>query len=331
MWLSLSDSRDRYLWLPGLIAPKTPLYTRAAILVNFAKHLQHNGYAAGTIAGYLLHVRAAHKELLDIELVEGSALWKRYSTALTAEASNPQNSKHPVSVRLLQACVDELDDRPGLQCALTVAFFGLLRRKEWSAKSKKVARQWQLCRAHVKLFDKQGNQMFRTATPTQSHAGMPTNTADLNRCMNNVDHVQITVYRKGDGNKRGQNVHFYRTDSSKTRLCALSAVLTALAIAPDKNPDAPLFQEANGAYVRSDDVAKILKATAKKYGLEPGKYASHSLRRGGAQALRDAGFTEEFIKRFGAWHSDANTKYHSGPASESKGVADRMATAQQAH
>jgi hypothetical protein len=303
VWLAITKSRAQYLLLPGLINPKVALHTRASILVNFAKHMAHNGYAAGSIAGYCTHVRNAHKDLLDLDLVEGSVVWKRYSKALSNEASNPQNAKHPVSIQLLQACAHNLGTRSATRCAMVIAFFGLLRRKEWSAKSKTSARAWQLCRTHVKLFD--------------SHdALLPVDTE-----LQYIDHAQILVYRKGDSNKTGHNISLFR---NHTEVCPLHAIFLALKIAPDKSPHSPLFQESNGEYVRSDDVARALKAAAAKYGLNPKKFAAHSLRRGGAQALRDAGFSEEFIKKYGAWRSDANKRYHSAPASECKDVARRM-------
>ena len=212
-WLAITETRIKYLLLPGLVRESTPLYTRAAILVNFAKYLAFHGYAAGSISGYCGHVCAAHKDLLDYEFVQGSFLWKQYSAALTAEKENPKNAKHPVSLNLLCACTEALGSGSATSNAIIVAFFALLRKKEWSAKSQTTKRRWQFTRAAGHL----------------------------------VDHAQITVYRKGDGNKKGQHIHIFPSGGA---LCPLRAIVESIHMAPNIDPDAPVFQEPNGKFVR---------------------------------------------------------------------------------
>ena len=74
------------------------------------------------------------------------------------------------------------------------------------------------------------------------------------------------------------------------------------------------------------DIAALLKAAAMAGGLEARFYSSHSLRRGGAQRLRDLGFSEPFIQLFGGWKSRVVRRYASPPASDCQSVAAQMFT-----
>ena len=124
-----------------------------------------------------------------------------------------------------------------------------------------------------------------------------------------ISRASVLVYRKGDRGKFGQTITFYR--SGDDMLCPVQALLRAYRTAPHRAPSAPLFQHFDGRYVIPADVADILRRAAAALGLDASKFASHSLRKGGAQALRDAGFCESFIQEYGAWLSTANHRYHS--------------------
>ena len=57
---------------------------------------------------------------------------------------------------------------------------------------------------------------------------------------------------------------------------------------------------------------RVVEQTVKRHGLvrpTVGDYSSHSMRRGGAQYLRDQGVSREMIKIMGRWRSDAVDAY----------------------
>src|SRR4051812_15939291 len=66
----------------------------------------------------------------------------------------------------------------------------------------------------------------------------------------------------------------------------------------------PLFPNEKGGPVEYDFVLSHIKDLARLLGLDPELFAGHSLRRGGAQALYDAGYSADEIKKFGGWKSD---------------------------
>ena len=88
----------------------------------------------------------------------------------------------------------------------------------------------------------------------------------------------------------------------------LHAVLKAKGISFQANR--PVCQlEGKGQFISRTKISELLKAVAIKCGCNPNKFASHSLRRGGASAYAAAGVPDEDIKRFGRWLSDAYKLY----------------------
>jgi len=88
----------------------------------------------------------------------------------------------------------------------------------------------------------------------------------------------------------------------------LHAVLKAKGIS--RQAKRPVCQlEGKGQFISRTQISELLKAVAIKCGCNPNKFASHSLRRGGASAYAAAGVPDEDIKRFGRWLSDAYKLY----------------------
>ena len=58
-----------------------------------------------------------------------------------------------------------------------------------------------------------------------------------------------------------------------------------------------------------DDVVRLVRVAAEACGDDPSEYDGHSVRRGGATALFNAGIEFPRIMRFGRWHSDAVHAY----------------------
>jgi site-specific recombinase XerD len=88
----------------------------------------------------------------------------------------------------------------------------------------------------------------------------------------------------------------------------LHAVLKAKGVPCQANR--PVCQlEGKRQFISRTQISELLKAVAIKCGCNPNKFASHSLRRGGASAYAAAGVPDEDIKRFGRWLSDAYKLY----------------------
>ena len=68
--------------------------------------------------------------------------------------------------------------------------------------------------------------------------------------------------------------------------------------------DRPLFCDLAGKPVKACDVIKRLKIALKKAGVPSKGYSGHSFRKGGAQALLDAGASYADIMIAGRWSSD---------------------------
>jgi hypothetical protein len=63
----------------------------------------------------------------------------------------------------------------------------------------------------------------------------------------------------------------------------------------------PLFRHADGSNVTMPQVSRCIKRHATKLGLDPEFYASHSIRIGGATALRAQGVSMSDIMQHGGW------------------------------
>ena len=74
-------------------------------------------------------------------------------------------------------------------------------------------------------------------------------------------------------------------------------------------------------------ISEALKWAATDMGHKASDYASHSLRIGGATALKAAGWDDESIRRFGRWASDCWRRYVYSSRSDLKPVAAAMARA----
>lgn len=83
----------------------------------------------------------------------------------------------------------------------------------------------------------------------------------------------------------------------------------------------------SGAYpcITRADVSKSLKRAARSLGELRDDYASHSLRIGGATAMRAAGYSDSFVQWFGNWKSLSYRSYMANTVEElESGVAERM-------
>ena len=80
----------------------------------------------------------------------------------------------------------------------------------------------------------------------------------------------------------------------------------------------------DGSYVTGDDVNSAVKVAGADVGLSARFMGTHSLRRGGSNAINAAGFGDDFRKTFCAWLSDCHKIYKDPEPSACVGVARRM-------
>ena len=88
-------------------------------------------------------------------------------------------------------------------------------------------------------------------------------------------------------------------------------------------------QEITGSQVTTAIRAAALRCGLYHNGYKKEQISAHSLRAGGAMAMKLSGASDSAIKKFGRWSSDTWLTYiHSQIATLTLGLSERMATAQ---
>ena len=111
-------------------------------------------------------------------------------------------------------------------------------------------------------------------------------------------------------------------------VATISQILAAIFKRDKKLPDrkASLFVKSDGTVMRRKDVSKILKTAAMAAKLPKARFASHSLRRGGATHYVAAGkLSDEEVCRLGRWTSTAYRAYVYSHSEESMAAMRRSA------
>ena len=162
--------------------------------------------------------------------------------------------------------------------AFSIALFGLLRCSEfaWSAKDDPAKL---LTRSSV-LFE-----------------------PDMSGVKINVNASKTDFFRKGCCIRIG-----CRCDPSKPdRICPVHELKHFMDSVPGL-PNEPLFRLA-GTILNRDMVTKMLDALCDRLGLDKKLFKSHSFRKGGATALKNAGVPDSVIKVIGRWLSNSYRLY----------------------
>ena len=92
-------------------------------------------------------------------------------------------------------------------------------------------------------------------------------------------------------------------------LVAIMVAFKKLFGRPPLNRKTSPFQRQCGSVWTREDLSQVLKTAAEAAGLPHARFASHSLRRGGASAYAAAGLPRRDIARLGRWTSDAFERY----------------------
>ena len=111
------------------------------------------------------------------------------------------------------------------------------------------------------------------------------------------DRVLVRIrFSKTDTTGRGEDIHIIRGDKSFDAHRWVSIYFKGIDVrARAEEP----FMEASQTELRS-----LVKTTLKKFGIEAGKYSTHSFRRGGAHEASRRGVQDSVIKAHGRWRSN---------------------------
>ena len=131
---------------------------------------------------------------------------------------------------------------------------------------------------------------------------------------------------KADIFNAGASRNHFRSGS---KLCAVEALARIQERFPERFGDGeeamlPLFRLSDGSPVLRSMVQDLIQQAAVAVGLPPARYATHSLRIGGACALLHAGMSVELIQRWGRWASQAFQAYLWESPEDARGVAAKM-------
>jgi len=111
---------------------------------------------------------------------------------------------------------------------------------------------------------------------------------------------------KTDPFRMSVTVHLTKTNHP---VCAVTALADMLKSRSHIHPDDPLFRLPMGRPVTRDWFITKMRKYLSLIGEDQSSYNGHSLRKGGAQSLYDAGVPDGDIRVLGRWHSWAFRLY----------------------
>lgn len=253
------------------ILPPTP-----EVLVFFVASLFSDGkrLAHSTVKGYLAHVKALNRLLgFDCSAFECPRLQLAVKGYRRCRPSSKAKTRLPITISLLGAFLDALDpahhEHILIAAVLSVGVYGLFRSGELTVKT-------------------------RDAVPT----------CDLltrgNAHWNDESVVIHLVSSKTDPFREGVDVVLHKNGS---RTCPWTLLRLLWDSSTDDSANAPLFQHADASPLQYRELNNAIKALARLVGLDPGMFAGHSMRIGGATSLAMLGYSEHIIKALGRWTS----------------------------
>ena len=198
---------------------------------------------------------------------------------------------------------------------IVLAFFFLLRVGEYTRTGNRQTRTVPLRKSDVVLW-RCGHRLSSEA---------PLNT------LLSADGATICLENQKNG-YRGCTLH--HEASGELRLCpvrALARLLYHMRGCPPNTPLGTYITQSGTAQVSAANIRDLLKTTSQSQGLEAqgfslARIGTHSLRSGGAMALRLAGYDDATIKKLGRWSSNTYLLYiQTQIAQLSHGVATSMA------
>lgn len=219
----------------------------------------------------------------------------------------PSDAKMPVTIKQLLFAHQRLAGSPGgagVWAGLMLGFFFLLRVSNIAGeRDAAYEEKYILLLKHVRFYtddEDEGSEVH----PTPATAGR------IRRAM--------IVVRKSKNDRLAFTRTQYRV--SHPFLCVVKA-LVAWAIATAGLPQHWPFLSLDGVpgpreraahVVTRKDISEVLKAASSGVNMDPGEYATHSLRIGGATHLHHAGAPDTYIMYMGNWRSNTFRRYCRG-------------------
>ena len=233
----------------------------------------------------------------------------------------------PVSVPEAAHEIAYLSNDPKLHAIgdlTTIAFYYLLRSGEYT-KPRRVKRNGKMVRATRTVqfavkdigFWKDGKVLSRTSPLS---------------LLLQADAATMKISNQKNG-RTGQTLH-HESTGPKGAVAALARRVHHILSSggTDSNIICDVFKDSAWTSVESSDIVRAVRAASKalklhEAGIDPDMIGAHSLRAGGAMALKIMGYSDSTIQKFGRWTSDTWQMYiHSQISKLYEGVAQKMST-----
>jgi integrase len=197
---------------------------------------------------------------------------------------NEKKFRHPATKQLIQMVADDVTIPIGTRAAILVAWDGMLRASEY-------------CSNTASTFNPESTLLGK-------HIRWDKTTGSW---------ALFIAHSKSDRFNQGTEV-FIRPRSTGDKYCAAQAIrcyyeMEEMACTA---PNTPFFRKRTtqgvGTYVTRDNVSAALRKHAAAAGLPPSRISSHSIRIGGAFAMRNAGMDWNTIMLRGRWSMESNAR-----------------------
>ena len=233
----------------------------------------------------------------------------------------------PVSVPEMALQLAYNTSSPRKQAAgdlVTIAFYFLLRSGEYT-KPRKVKRNGKMVRATRTV-------QFRVCDVGFWKDGRILSRNSPLEVLLTADSATMKISNQKNG-RTGQTLH-HETTGEKGAVAALARRVHHILSngGTDQQIICDVFQDSAWSSVQSSEIVAAVRAAAKALklqdrGIDPDMIGAHSLRAGGAMALKIMGYADSTIRKFGRWTSDTWMMYiHSQISKLYEGVAQKMST-----
>lgn len=249
--------------------------------------------------------------------------------ALTLADGDRTRRKWPVARRHLLSARYMIDRSTkkgsALWLSLLLGWFFLLRSRNFASPgaASDYDENYILQRGDIRLFDENDKAVVISGKALTSAGG-----AASKKVAGLEIHVRIS---KNDQMRVGFKRKLYRSGDGE--LCVVQSYLDHMRATPTLEPLAPVcaYEEKGTdepedlwACITRKEITGILRQVVKELGENEADFASHSLRVGGATAMRAAGFSDSFIKWWGTWKTFSFLTYLANTEQEVAEVAHRM-------
>ena len=272
--------------------PNEPLWAKLEeewLAMRFVCSLvEVRGVKPRTAASYLGEVQSWHLREHGVKVAAGIKLERvrQMLKGLRREHGDGERKvRRGIKARTLRMAMDMCLDpsvphQANLRAALSVAFQGLLRGAEFTVDGRLFNPDLDMSRADI-------------ASLTWERAVM------MMRPCKNMNHL------------RGKTVPLV-IGAGGTMIDAVAELHNMMQVDPTPEGaegSTPMFRDATGGALKSNDVRDLIKYLMRIMGEEPTQYGLHSLRIGGATALFAGGADPLVIRTMGRWSSDCYRLY----------------------